>query len=168
MAALSNEALPSEQKSQSLIGKVSESLQLPLEVPVAIETVSILRSALRTAHALFILLFEQKKQHLWHSCCPISLVISNMKFNRKLSEQFWRIWCFPIQSDRSCSWMPERRFKDGRRVTGLVLKRLWPYVNMVQKRRRVLWAKAHLTLSHVSLKYSIWAPSVSFFRRPLF
>ncbi len=51
-------------------------------------------------------------------------MISNMKFNRKLSEQFWRIWCFPIQSDRSCSWMPERRFKDGRRVTGLVLKRL--------------------------------------------
>ncbi len=73
---------------------------------------------------LFITLFEQKKQHLWHSCCPISLVISNMKFNRKLSEQFWSIWCFPIQSDRSCSWMPERRFKDGRRVTGLVLKRL--------------------------------------------
>ncbi len=74
---------------------------------------------------LFITLFEQKKQHLWHSCCPISLVISNMKFNRKLSKQFWRILCFPIQSDRSCSWMPQRRFKDGRRVTGLVLKRLW-------------------------------------------
>ncbi len=74
---------------------------------------------------LFIMLFEQTKQHLWHSCCPISLVISNMKFNRKLSEQFWRIWCFPIQSDRSCTWMPESRFKDGRRVTGLVLKRLW-------------------------------------------
>ncbi len=73
---------------------------------------------------LFITLFEQKKQPLWHSCCPISLVISNMKFNRKLSEQFWRIWCFPIQSDRSCTWMPERRFKDGCRVTWLVLKRL--------------------------------------------
>ncbi len=73
------------------------------------------------------MLFEQKKQHLWHSCCPISLVISNMKFNRKLSEQFWRIWCFPIQSDRSCTWMPERRFKDGCRVTWLALKRLWRY-----------------------------------------
>ncbi len=73
------------------------------------------------------MLFEQKKQHLWHSCCPISLVISNMKFNCKLSEQFWRIWCFPIQSDRSCTWMPERRFKDGRWVTWLALKRLWRY-----------------------------------------
>ncbi len=51
MAALSNEALPSEQKSQSLIGQVSASLQLPLEVPVAIETVSIRRRALRTVHA---------------------------------------------------------------------------------------------------------------------
>ncbi len=40
MAAQSQEAPPSEWKSQSLIGKVSESLQLPLEVPVAIETVS--------------------------------------------------------------------------------------------------------------------------------
>ncbi len=56
------------------------------------------------------MLFEQKKQHLWHSCCPISLVISNMKFNRKLSEQFWRIWCFPIQSDKSCTWMPFQRW----------------------------------------------------------
>ncbi len=134
MAALSQEAPPSEWKSQSLIGKVSASLQLALEVSVAIETVSALRCALRTGmrtgwsslrNKLFITLFEQKKQHLWHRCCPISLVISNMKFNRKLSEQFWRIWCFPIQSDRSCTWMPERRFKDGRRVTGLVLKRLW-------------------------------------------
>ncbi len=71
------------------------------------------------------MLFEQKKPHLWHSCCPISLVISNMKFNSKLSEQFWRIWCFPIQSDRSCTWMPERRFKDGRRVTWLVLNRAY-------------------------------------------
>ncbi len=42
MAALSSEAPPSEQKSQSLIGKVSMSLQLPLEVPVAIDTSSIL------------------------------------------------------------------------------------------------------------------------------
>ncbi len=33
-------------------------------------------------------------------------------------------WCFPIQSDRSCTWMSERHFKDGRRVTWLVLKRL--------------------------------------------
>ncbi len=48
-----------------------------------------------------------------------------MKFYRKLSEPFCRIWCFPIQSDRSCTWMPERSFKDGRRVTWLVLKRLW-------------------------------------------
>ncbi len=40
MAALSNEAPTSEQKSQSLIDKVSVSLQLPLEVPAAIETVN--------------------------------------------------------------------------------------------------------------------------------
>ncbi len=40
-AALLNEVPPSEQKSQSLIGKVSSSLQLELEVPVAIETVSV-------------------------------------------------------------------------------------------------------------------------------
>ncbi len=46
MAAQSQEAPPSEWKSQSLIGKVSASLQLPLEVPVAIETVSALRRAL--------------------------------------------------------------------------------------------------------------------------
>ncbi len=52
MAALSNEAPPSEQKSQSLISKVSTSQQLPLEVLVAIETVSALRRAPRTAHAL--------------------------------------------------------------------------------------------------------------------
>ncbi len=36
MAALSNEAPPSEQTSQCLISKVSASLQLPLEVPVYI------------------------------------------------------------------------------------------------------------------------------------
>ncbi len=47
MAALSNEATSSEQKSQSLIGKVSVSLQLSLEVSVAIETLS---HALRTVH----------------------------------------------------------------------------------------------------------------------
>ncbi len=46
MAALSNEASPFEQKSQLLIGKVSASQQLPLKVPVAIETVSVLRRAL--------------------------------------------------------------------------------------------------------------------------
>ncbi len=90
------------------------------------------------------MLFEQKKQHLWHSCCPISLVISNMIFNRKLSEQFWRIWCFPIQSDRSCTWMPERRFKDGRRVTWLVLKRLCRYplagpIPIVSLSFRIVW-----------------------------
>ncbi len=125
-----------EWKSQSLIGKVSASLHLPLEVPVAIEQSALwdARSGLRMRtgwyslrNKLFITIFEQKKQHLWHSCCPISLVISNMKFNCKLSEQFWRIWCFPIQSNRSCTWMPERRFKDGHRVTGLVLKRLCQY-----------------------------------------
>jgi len=48
-----------------------------------------------------------------------------MKFNRKLDKQFWRIWCFPIQRDRSCTCMPERRFKDGRLVKWLVLKGLW-------------------------------------------
>ncbi len=50
MAALLKEAPPSEQKSQSLIGIVIASLQLQLEVPVAIETVSILKRALRTVH----------------------------------------------------------------------------------------------------------------------
>ncbi len=50
MAALSIKAPPSEQKSQSLISKVSASPQLPLEVPVAIETVGVLRRAPRTAH----------------------------------------------------------------------------------------------------------------------
>ncbi len=39
----------------------------------------------------FIMLFEKNKQHIWYGCCQISLVISNIKFNRKLSEQFWRI-----------------------------------------------------------------------------
>ncbi len=126
MADQSQEAPPCEWKSQSLISKFSASLQLSLEVPAAMET---FRLRMRTGwsslkNKLFITLFEQQKQHLWHSCCPISLVISNLKFNRKLSEQFWRIWCFPIQSKRSCTWMPERRFKDGRRVTWLVLKRL--------------------------------------------
>ncbi len=48
MAALSNEAPPSEEKSQSLISKVSSLLQLRSEVPVAIETVSALRRAFRT------------------------------------------------------------------------------------------------------------------------
>ncbi len=43
MAALSNKASPSEQKSQSLIGKVSASLQLLLKLPVSIKTVSVLR-----------------------------------------------------------------------------------------------------------------------------
>ncbi len=37
------------------IGKVSVSLQLPLEVPVAIETVSALRLALRTVHAQWLI-----------------------------------------------------------------------------------------------------------------
>ncbi len=37
MAAQSPEAPPSERKSQSVIGKVSASLQLALEVPDAIE-----------------------------------------------------------------------------------------------------------------------------------
>ncbi len=49
MAAPLNEAPPSEQKSQSLIGKVSASLQLA-EVPVDIETVSALRHVPRTVH----------------------------------------------------------------------------------------------------------------------
>ncbi len=47
----SQEAPPSEWKSQSLICKVSASLQLPLEVPVVIETISVLRCVLRTAYA---------------------------------------------------------------------------------------------------------------------
>ncbi len=132
MAALSNEAPPSEQKSQSLICKVSTSLQLPLEGPVAIETVSVLRCVLglrmRTGWSslMVLMLFEKNKQYLWYSCCQILLVISNMKFNLNLGEQFWRIWCFPIQRDRNCTCIPERRFKDGRRVTGLALKGLWP------------------------------------------
>ncbi len=73
---------------------------------------------------LFLMLFEQNKQLLWDSC-QISLVISNMKFSLKLGEQFWRILCFPIQRERSCTCMPERCFKDGRRVTWLALKGLW-------------------------------------------
>ncbi len=89
MAALSNEAPPSEQKSQSLISKVSASLQLLLEVPVSIETVSALRLAPRTAHAHW--LRNKLFLHLCDSCCQISLVILNMKFNLNLVEQFWRI-----------------------------------------------------------------------------
>jgi len=53
------------------------------------------------------MLFEHKKQHLWHSLCQISLVISNMKFTHKLVEQLWRIWCFPIQRVRCCTCMTE-------------------------------------------------------------
>ncbi len=146
MAALSNEASPSEQKSQSLIGKVSASLQLALDVPVAIEIVSVLRHALglRTGrfsliNKLFITPFEQNKQHLWYSCCQISLVISNMKFNCKLGDQFWRIWCFPIQRDRSCTCMPERHFKDGRWVTRLALKGLWYFSLLWQTTAHYKW-----------------------------
>ncbi len=51
MAALSNEAPPSEEKGQTLISKVSASLQLWLEVLVAIETESAQRRAFRTVHA---------------------------------------------------------------------------------------------------------------------
>ncbi len=50
MADQLQEAPPSEWMTQSLIGKVNMSLQLPLAVPVAIETVSALRRAPRTAH----------------------------------------------------------------------------------------------------------------------
>ncbi len=102
---------------------------------------------------LFIMLFEQKKQHLWHSCCLNSLVISNMKFNRKLSEQFWRIWCFPIQSDRSCTWMPERRFKDGRRVTWLVLKRLW-FSSLKTRSKRIIWISEFSTREQLQSDHS--------------
>ncbi len=49
MAAIWNEALPSEQKEP--IGKVSKSLIVPLDGPIAIEIVSPLRRALRTVHA---------------------------------------------------------------------------------------------------------------------
>ncbi len=130
MGAQTQEAPPSEWKSQWLIVKVSASLQLPLESPGCYRNSQCSGLHMHTGwfslkNKLFITLFEPKKQHLWHSCCPISLVISNMKCNCKLSKQFWRIWCFPIQSDRSCIWMPERRFKDGHQVTWLVLKRLW-------------------------------------------
>ncbi len=67
MAALSNEAPPSEQKSQSLICKVSTSLQLPLEGPFAIETVSVLRRVLGLrmhtgwSSLMVLMLFEQNK-----------------------------------------------------------------------------------------------------------
>ncbi len=73
------------------------------------------------------MLFEQNKQQLWYSCCQISLVILNMKFNHKLGHQIWRIWCFPIQRDRSCTCIPERCFKDVHRVKWLALKGLCPY-----------------------------------------
>ncbi len=113
---------------------------------------------------LFIMLFEQIKQHLWHSCCQISLVISNMKFNRKLSEQFWRSWCFPIQSDRSCTWMPERRFKDGRRVTGLVLKRLCLYsVSISTMYLGPRKGCAILTKNYISIYFGIF--SITIIRR---
>ncbi len=86
------------------ISKVSASLQLPLKVPVALETVSIWDARLHlrmltswSRTTIFITLFEQKKQHLWYIFCPILLVISNMKFYHKISEQFWRIWCFPYK-----------------------------------------------------------------------
>ncbi len=115
MAAQSQEAPPSEWKSQSLIGKVSSSLLLLLD-SVLLITCSRLR--MRTGWcSLKNTLFEQKEQHLWHICCPISLVISKMKLYRNLSEQFKRMWCFHIQSDRSCIWMLKWRFKHGRRVT---------------------------------------------------
>ncbi len=129
MAAQSHEAPPSELESQSLIGKVSAVTVAAVRRPScyrnsqASETCACALVDLAWEIRFFITLFEQKKQHLWHSCCLISL-IANMKFNRKLSEEFWRILCFPIQSGSSCTWMPERHFKDGRRVTWLVLKRL--------------------------------------------
>ncbi len=102
----------------------------------------------------FIMPFDQKKQHLWYSC-QISLVISNMKLNHKLSEEFWRIRFFPFKKigaalacldcmpgldlnpvskliylavhllNERCATSDESRFKDGRWVTWLVLKRLW-------------------------------------------
>ncbi len=68
-----------------------------VEVLVSIETVSALRHAPRTAHAhwlilpekiSFLTLFEQNKQHLFDSCCQISLVILNMKFNLNLVNSF--------------------------------------------------------------------------------
>ncbi len=54
MAALSNEAPPSEPKSQSLIGKVNVSLHLPLEVPVAIETVRVLTETRAMLHNILL------------------------------------------------------------------------------------------------------------------
>ncbi len=64
--------------------------------------------------------YLSKRNNIYDSCCQISLVISNMKFNRKLSEQFWRIRCFPIQSDRRCP-----RGVSKMAAEWLVLKRLW-------------------------------------------
>ncbi len=93
------------------------------------------------------------KQHLWYSCCQISLVISNMKFNRKLGEQFWRIWCFPIQWDRSCTCMPKKRFKDGRWVTWLALKGLWfNSTQRISSQRCERWVDSYLNISDWSLR----------------
>jgi len=44
------------------IGKVTASLQLPLEAPDAIETVSVLRSALMTAHVHWLVQPGKKKK----------------------------------------------------------------------------------------------------------
>ncbi len=118
-AALSNEAPPSEQKSQSLIGKVSASLQLPLEVPVAIETALwdvclglVMHTGWSSLRNKLLKCYLSKINHMYDTV--FSLVISNMKFNCNLGELFCKIWCFTIQRDRSYTRMPERRFKDGR------------------------------------------------------
>ncbi len=66
-----------------------------------------------------------------------------MKF--KLGEQFWRIWCFPIQRD-SCTCMPERRFKECHSVTWLALKGLC--LSTVTRHARA-YAHPHLMLSAV-------------------
>ncbi len=110
--------------------RISNEPGLPLEVPVAKHSafwdvrlgLCMCTGWSSMKKYAFLMLFEQKKQHLWDRCCQISLVIPSMKFNHKFGKQFWRIWCFPIQRDRSCTCMPKRRFKDGRRVKWLALK----------------------------------------------
>ncbi len=92
MAARSPEAPPSEWKSQWLIGKVSVSLQLPLEVAVAIETISALRCAFRTAHV-----HRAWKIHfynaIWAKETTFITQLSDFIGDWDVSVSFWRIWC---------------------------------------------------------------------------
>ncbi len=117
MAALLNEVPSSEQKSQSLISKFSSSLQLALEVPVAIETVSVPeKGACALAGLAWKISFFKRylskinniydtvvvRFHLWSQKC--NLIIS-------LGNSFGEFDVFPVQRDRSCASLPEMVFQ---------------------------------------------------------